>query len=30
MNREFLKKIEDVVLATILVVGILMIVMHWK
>ncbi len=30
MNREFLSKIEDIVLATILVIGILMIVMHWK
>lgn len=30
MNREFSERIEDIILAVALIIGILLIAMHWK
>jgi len=30
MNREILERIEDVVIAGLLIIGILLIIMHWR
>lgn len=30
MNREILERFEDIVIAGLLIIGILLIIMHWK